>query len=180
MTSRTTRAGARAAGHAKALEALNSVYLLCSQSLDLDEILREAPDKIIGVTGAPIAMVFLLDEGGRELELVAQRGVSDHFVREVQRLHLGRTVGELLANLDRPMVEIDVLQDERLPREAIAREGIASGVLAPVRARGRFFGALCAASRARKRFSQEKVDLLAACGSAFGIAVENARLYQQV
>jgi len=164
----------------KVLGTLNAVYFLCSQSLDLDEILRDSLDKIMEVMDVDMALVFLLDEEGGDLRMVAHRGVSDAFVQEVSRLYTGEGLNGWVAATGRPLVVPDVAADARLCKAVVVREGIESELLVPVRARGRIFGTLCVGTRYPREFRPEDIDLLSACGNALGVALENARLYQQV
>lgn len=164
----------------KVLGTLNAVYFLCSQSLDLDEILRDSLDKVMEVMDVDMAVVFLLDEERGDLRMAAHRGVSETFVQEVSRLYAGEGLNGWVAATGRPLAVADVAADARLCKPVVIREGIESELLVPVRARGRIFGTLCVGTRYPREFRPEDIDLLGACGNALGVAIENARLYQQV
>lgn len=164
----------------RALEALNAIYYLCTQSLDLDEVLQESLDKIVAAMNVDMAVVFLLDEEAKELELAAHRGVSNAFLAEVGRLCVGEGLNGRVAATGEPLVVSNVPEDPRLSRAVVAQEGIKCQAIVPVKVRGRVYGTVCAGMRSFHDFTQMEMQLLSACGNAIGVALENARLYQQV
>ena len=164
----------------RALEALNAIYYLCTQSLDLDEILHDSLDKIVDLMKVDTAVVFLLDEEAQELELAAHRGVSPAFIAEAARRPAGEGLNGWVATTGQPLVVPNVPADPRASKAVVAQEKIKCEAIAPVKARGRVFGTVCAGMRSPREFTDIEVQLLSACGNAIGVALENARLYQRV
>lgn len=164
----------------RALEALNAIYYLCTQSLDLDEVLQDSLDKIVDAMKVDMAVVFLLDEEAQELELAAHRGVSEAFLGEVARLCVGEGLNGRVAATGEPLVVPNVPEDPRLSKAVVAQEGIKCQAIVPVKARGRVFGTVCVGMRSFHDFTQMEMQLLSASGNAIGVALENARLYQRV
>jgi len=164
----------------RALEALNAIYYLCTQSLDLDEVLQDSLDKIVDAMKVDMAVVFLLDEEAQELELAAHRGVSKAFLAEVAHLCVGEGLNGRVAATGEPLVVPNVPEDPRLSKAVVAQEGIKCQAIVPVKARGRVFGTVCAGMRSFHDFTPMEMQLLSACGNAIGVALENARLYQRV
>jgi signal transduction histidine kinase len=64
-------------------------------------------------------------------------------------------------------------------KELLGREGLQTAVSIPLTAKGRILGAITLWSRAVPDMIPEELSLLAAIGQQTGIAVENARLYEQ-
>jgi signal transduction histidine kinase len=80
-----------------------------------------------------------------------------------------------------PLVVEDVRYDDRVVRRsAIEREGIVSFLGLPLLREERLLGVLCAATRTRYRFSDDEVSLFASLAQQAAIALENARLYQDL
>jgi PAS domain S-box-containing protein len=52
-------------------------------------------------------------------------------------------------------------------------------LIVPLKSKGRVMGTLCAATRRLREFSTDEIEVLNAIGSAIGVAIENARLYQK-
>jgi signal transduction histidine kinase len=64
-------------------------------------------------------------------------------------------------------------------RRVFKKEGVEMMVSVPLMAKGKLAGAIQLGSHAVRPFSSEEVSLLAAIGQQVGVAVENARLYEQ-
>jgi signal transduction histidine kinase len=64
-------------------------------------------------------------------------------------------------------------------KELLRQEGLQTAVSIPLTAKGRILGAITLWSRAVPDMMPEELSLLAAIGQQTGIAVENARLYEQ-
>jgi PAS domain S-box-containing protein len=73
----------------------------------------------------------------------------------------------------------DTSKDQRLTKMAVREEGIRSQLIVPLKSKGRVMGTICVAMRSYRRFPQDSVELLTAIGNQIGVAVDNARLYQQ-
>jgi signal transduction histidine kinase len=80
-----------------------------------------------------------------------------------------------------PLVVDDVRHDERVVRRAaLEREGIVSFLGLPLMREEKLLGVLCAATRTRHHFSADEVSLFASLAQQAAIALENARLYQDL
>jgi signal transduction histidine kinase len=64
--------------------------------------------------------------------------------------------------------------------EAVKEAGIRSAVAVPLKARGTVIGVLAVTSRAPHQFREEEQQLLSALADQAAIAIENAKLYEQV
>jgi len=61
----------------------------------------------------------------------------------------------------------------------VKEEGIRSQIIVPLKSKGKIMGTLSVAMRRYRQFRPDEVELLAAIGNQIGVAVENARLYEQ-
>ena len=163
----------------KRLATLNQISSTVSQSLDLNQVLSSAIDKVVDVMQADFGMVFLLDEVNKELTIATQKGLSEEFVREIGKIKVGEGFNGRVAASGEPLFVEDAAQDPRLTKEVVSKHHIHSEIIVPLRSKDKPNGTLCIGMRHYRQFRQDEVELLAAIGSQIGIAVEKAHLYQQ-
>ena len=161
------------------LAAVNDISNIVSQSLDLQDILNLAADKVAEVANLETVLIFLVDEGAEELVLQAYRGMSEGSAAGVKRIKVGEGFNGRVAQTGEPLAVEDASHDPRLTRAAVSEERIQAQLIVPVESKGKVLGTLCVATRRPRRFGPEEIDLLSAGGKVIGIAVENARLYQK-
>ena len=180
------------------LQAINAVSSIATESLELEQVLNSALDKVLEVTGMEAGLIFLLDKptlrppkppklGGKggsgqaqELILAAYRGVSKESAAGVDRLKLGEGFCGRVAQLGEPMIVQDSSQDPRLTRLAVRQEGLRGQIIVPLKSKGEVQGALAVATRQSRQFLPEELELITAIGNQIGVAVENARLYENM
>lgn len=161
------------------LAAVHAICSIVSQSLDLRDILNQAADKVMEVANLETILIFLVDEEADELVLETYRGVTEQSAASVKRMKMGEGFNGWVAETGEPLVTEDASHDPRLTRVAVREEKIVAQVVVPLKSKGKVVGTLCGATRHPRRFAPEEVDLLCAGGNVIGIAVENARLYQE-
>jgi len=162
----------------KKLTTLSNISSLLTQSLEMKSSLRSAIDMVIEVMGVEVALLFVLEEETRELVLTAYEGVSQKFAQSVDRMRLGEGFNGRVAETGEPLLVEDASDDPGFTRE-VRQENLQAQLIVPLRAGGKIVGTLCVAMRQHREFSAEDVELLAAIGNQTGIAIENARLYQE-
>ena len=163
----------------KALETINAIGLVVSQSLDLQKVLETTVDRIREAMDLDVALAFLLNDQTNELELRAYRGVSVEFVNGLKGLKVGEGFNGSVAQSGETLVVANSSVDPRLTREVVKQEGILTQLIVPLKSRERVVGTLSVAGRYERRFREDEIDLLSAIGREVGIAIENSRLYQQ-
>jgi PAS domain S-box-containing protein len=161
------------------LSALNYISGVVSQSLDLKQILNSSIDSIVEVMSVDVVLIFLLDNQANELVLCASRGVSSFFVSGVDRMELGEGLNSVVAQTGEPMFIRNTAKDPRLTKTEVKEEGIQSQIIVPLKSKGKVMGTICLAMRRQRRFNKDEVSLLAAIGNQIGVAIENARLYEE-
>jgi two-component system NtrC family sensor kinase len=148
----------------------------------VDAVVRTALEALTQVSGHEIASLHLLSEDGRTLVLKGDRGMSPR-LREVNReLPVGQGhIGGVAASGR----SIQVDHEARDPtvfapaRTAVRRERIRGFVCVPIVSYGKVVGTLSLGRRTRRRFAARELALLEATAGQIGIALENARLYQE-
>lgn len=164
------------------LATLNAIAAVVSRSLDLKEVLSDALDKTLEITRMGCGGSYRLEEEGEEAYLVplVYRGLSDQFVRFAGRLPLQGSGVQAAAIAGRPIVwEVQTSLAEPAMKEALQCEGVELVASVPLMAKGRLVGAIQLGAREIRAFAPEELSLLAAIGQQVGVAVENARLYEQ-
>lgn len=159
----------------RSLQELSTLYALASAvsgSLDQEEILTQGLRQVIGLLGGGAGAAYLLTPLPASLIPVARQGLSA--VRARSLASLGQTEG--------PVQE--ALHDGRSRLVPAGSRPPAAGVpsthqlaVIPLSARDRMHGLLLVTSPAPGKVGAE---LLSAVGGQIGVALENARLYQDL
>jgi len=165
--------------HHVRLAALNYISSVVSQSLELKQILSSSIDSISDVMNVDVVLIFLLDNEAGELVLRAHKGVSELFVQSVDKLKLGEGLNGMVAQTGEPAFIKDASKDHRLTKMAVKEEAIRSQIIVPLKSKGKVMGTICVAMHRHRQFNWDEVELLAAIGNQIGVAIENARLYEQ-
>jgi len=161
------------------LATLNEVSCLLTQTLEVEQVLSSAIEKVAQVMDIEVALIFLVNKETDELEILAHKGVSQEFVAAVDRLKVGEGFNGRVAASGEAMVVEDTSHDPRLSREEARREGLYAQLIAPLRFKEKVIGTLCVAVRHPRQFQPEEIQLLTIIGNAIAIALENARLYEE-
>lgn len=158
------------------LEALNATATAISGSSGLDDLLEASIRKVLEILPVRAGWVFL-DGGSGPLRLAAQVGLPPGLGLEIRTP--GAVCAEMLTEA-RPMV-IDNVSD-RCPcsRPPMAMAGLACHVCVPLIAGERVVGLLNLADDRGRVFTSEELRLLGSIGRQVGVAVENARLWDEV
>ncbi|MBN1658132.1 MAG: GAF domain-containing protein [Anaerolineae bacterium] len=171
------------------LATLNAISAQVSHSLDLSEILNSALDEVIEAMGMDGGQAFRLDEDPGTLVPIAWRGLpaqNDNCYPARATLPLAGSLAGRAAAEGRPVVH-DLSLRAKAPTEAWAGsfvdldqdDGLALVISIPLIAQGRPVGAINLGSCMPRAVTAEEISLLASIGQQIGVAVENARLYEQ-
>lgn len=168
----------KVADRTRELATLNTIAAKVSQSLDLSEILNSALGEVLAVMGTVQGKAFRLDDESQNLVLMAHQGLTSDFSRlPGQSLGLGAT-GQAI-NLGMPVVVPVADYPQGQLKEMLAAAGMVQVVSIPLMANGRARGAIELYTPAPRTITAEEQSLLTAIGLQVGLAVENARLYEQ-
>jgi len=161
------------------LATLNTLAAVVSRSLNLDEILNDALDEALKIMGMTKGQAFLLDEDTDKLVLVAHRGLSEKLINYTALLPLDTSTSGLAAREGRPVVRAVADYPSGELKGLIEREGVRLVVSTPLLAKGKTLGAIDLGTGVVRTIQPEELSLLAGIGHQIGVAVENARLYEQ-
>ncbi|MGB9300273.1 MAG: GAF domain-containing protein, partial [Anaerolineae bacterium] len=165
------------------LLALNAVASTVAGSLNLDEIMDRALDKVLEVMKVEVGVITLSDAQTGEMTLVTHRGLSDEFVDSMRRQRQ-RVVGQLADTIPAREEAILIQDLRRDPRAAVfggdfEKERLHSSAAVPLQSKGNVVGMLAVISREPHMFTPQDVELLTSIASQIGMAVENARLHDE-
>jgi GAF domain-containing protein/HAMP domain-containing protein len=161
------------------LSTLYAIDRAAAQSLELDEILNDALDKVLEVLEVEAGGIYLLEPDGVTMTLRVHRGLSDEFAKNVRQINLGEGVSGRAAAERKPVVlDLADYPSARLARY-VAQEGFQTLASTALVSGGRPLGALNLGTRRPRAFPPEEMELLTAIGEQLGSAVQNARLFQE-
>lgn len=151
---------------------------------DLDQILLAIVRRARQLLGTDIAYLALTDHDAEQTRIrVTDGSVSDSFAN--LRMTFGTGLLGLVAQTGQPYSTSDYHADKRFQHrgyidEAVADESIRAILGVPMLVDGECIGALLAANRATRPFPAQEVQLLGSFAAHAAIALENARLFEQV
>ena len=168
----------KVADRTKELAALNAVASSVNESLNLEETLNRALDELLNLLNLEVGEIRLLDDERKVLVIHTQRGLSQDFVRRTDHCKLVETLPEHVLNTGQLVILENVWgQDKNIWAQ---EEGLGAIAICPLRAKEKQLGTLCLATRSGpRRFSPNERELLHAVSDQIGVAIENARLYEQ-
>lgn len=161
------------------LSVLNAMSATVSQSLDLDETLNDAIDKVVDLMGVDAVAIHLLEED--RLPLKFFRNLPPHFTKEVSKWRVGEGLSGRVAESGQPIVvQEGFSRDPRLSSETVRQQGFESFACVPLLSKRKVVGVLSLATYQQRKFRAEDLELLTAIGNQIGVAVESAGLHAQV
>jgi len=164
------------------LVTLQAVADIVSRSLEPKEILQGALERIISLTKLPFGVANLVDSSTGRLICQASYQLSNFDTACYQGLPLDTTATGRAVLSGKPVVVEDLWNCPWLTPilQSLARsEGHHSLIAIPVRTRGRILGAFSLWSREIRQFPHSEIELLEAVGQQIGVAIENARLFEE-
>jgi nitrate/nitrite-specific signal transduction histidine kinase len=167
----------RVADRTRELETLNSIAAVVSRSLDLQEILGGALKTTMQAMEMEAGAVLIQDDEGLALEV--QDGLSVDFQAAVAHLPLGSGASGQAAVTSQPVVRRPEHYREQDLQEAILQERLQLVVSVPLISKSRVLGVLNLCTRQKRDVTAEELAMLASVGSQVGVAIENARLFEQ-
>ncbi len=160
------------------LLALNRIGEAVNASLDLDTVLHDALEGVLHVLHLESGEVRLIE--GNRLVLRSARGVSAAFQDAERTLALGECACGQCAERGSLIAVEDVGTAEGLSPTACAREQFRAMLVVPVRTEEHVVGVIHVATREPRTFDSAERSLLAAIGQQVGVAIEKARLHEQL
>ena len=169
----------RVAQRTQELTALYSVAAVVSRSLDLEQILPDALEETIKVMGMDAGAVFRLDENTQTLILAAGHGLSGELIELAQRLPLELSIVREVVSINHPISRLVSDYPSNRVRQLLEKDGWKTVVSIPLLAQDKALGAINVLSQSHAELTDEELVVPAAIGQQIGVAMDNARLYNQ-
>jgi nitrate/nitrite-specific signal transduction histidine kinase len=167
----------RVADRTKELATVNAVAAVVNRSLQLEKILatalRETMDAMDIERGAALRLE------GDVLHLMAHQGFSDRFIDQVRTVPLSASLASEAQQAGQPATRRTADYPPGSLKDALQREGVASVIAIPLIAKEAVLGVINLVTPAPRALNPDELSMLASIGRQTGLAVENARLYEQ-
>ena len=151
-----------------------------NSTLELETVLNRAMDTIVQVTHAERGFLMLTDEAGRLVLQVARN--MDRETITSPAFHVSRSIVELVAQTAQPILTTDAQRDPRFAeQDSVISLNLRSILCTPLVARDRVIGVVYVDHRLHAgMFQPADLDALRAFADQAAIAIENARLFENV
>jgi signal transduction histidine kinase/DNA-binding response OmpR family regulator len=161
------------------LEAIRAVAREIARELNLPTLLQLVTQRAGELLGGASGSCFLWDESGQCLTPIGWSGKPPPGEREPR--HLGEGLVGAVAKRREAMFVNDYRTSRFALPAVVEHSDITAAVAVPLLYRERLLGVLALSDRgAPRRFSAQDQDLLTLFADHAAIAIENARLYQQI
>jgi two-component system nitrate/nitrite sensor histidine kinase NarX len=162
------------------LTTLSEVYQTLDEFHNPKALSNSALDKLIQITAADSAELYLVDEQSHELEHVLHIGLlNDVFTRETY-LQLKEWIIEKGAPSNQQVIMEDLTNLQNGPVASLTDAGVRSLAVVPLNSRSGTIGAICLFSLNPDHFKPSEANLLINVGGQIAAAIEKARLYEKV
>ena len=169
----------KVADRTRELAILNSIISVASQSLNIHEILEDALNKTVEQMGFAVGAAFKLEPYPIAPLLMAQHGFEANTAIELVNSYAisGRGAPVVFPE-DMVTFGIEDFQDEGL-KSRLSQFNFQLLVYVPLSTKGRELGFFILGKHEPGQLSPEELSLLSSIGKQIGVAMENARLYDQ-
>jgi len=165
--------------HNRELAALNAVAQALSTSLELQDILDKALSCTVQALGFAGGLTTLADEDTGELRLATHLGLPQTLVERLEAWGLSGTLCDLVYREGKALAIADLRQSAPVDVGGLVKAGFQSYLGVPIVHKGRTLGTFCLFDTASHPISKSDCALLTAIGQQVGVAVTNARLFDE-
>jgi signal transduction histidine kinase len=177
------------------LRALGEVTQAVNSTLDLETVLNTIVAKATQLSGTEAGAIYVHDETKKEFALHATYGMSKAFVAELATQRVGlferadafAAAGSIGSNVSlaaqqrAPVQVADLKEEKPTPlQEIILRAGYRALLVMPLLSPDKVVGALVVRRKAPGSFSAPVLDLLQTFAAQSVLAIQNARLFQEI
>ena len=161
------------------LSTLNVIATTISQSLELENVLVNTLKTMLDLMGLKAGWIFLREGQEHRLTLASHFGLSPEFIREEMERPPGDCICFHVMRRKKPLIAENILKCPRLSKWVVEREALACHASIPLVSREKVVGVMNLASESYRPFSPEDLRLLTGVGHQVGVAIENARLFEE-
>jgi len=167
------------------LTALGEVSRALSSTLDLDRVLQTIVTRASQLAGTDACSVFEYDEATETFHLRATNNLEEEVVTLARQtpIRKGEGVQGRMAVTREPVQVPDIAAEDayRGPlRDILLRTGTRAVLAVPMLRENEFIGGLTVNKRTPGEFSPEVIELLKTFATQSALAIQNARLFQEI
>lgn len=165
----------------KQLNTLIKISELINSSLDIAEIRKRSIKAATELVNSEAGSLLFVEEETGELYFDVAIGEKGEQVKTI-RLKKGEGIAGWVAEHDEPVIINDVQNDPRFFKGGDEKSGFItkSMICVPVKTKDKLVGVLQAINKRDTLFSADDLDLLIGLSHQVAIAIENARLYDEL
>jgi len=164
------------------LRALGEVTQAVNSTLELQTVLSTIVAKAVQLSDTDAGSIYVHDEAQQEFQLQANYGMSDDLIAALKDHHTdisGAVAGA--AKRGEPDQVPDMQAEPHIPaNEIMLQAGYRARLLVPLMRFNEVMGALVVRRKAPGEFSKNTIDLLRTFAAQSVLAIQNARLFQEI
>src|SRR5499427_3389440 len=165
------------------LTALSEVGRAVSSTLDLKVMLKTIVDRAVELSGTDSAAIFYFRKDAGRFELGETSGLGEEVVARFRKFDIGAGetgLGEAITS-GKPLQVADITKRKSNPlRDAAIEAGLRAALIVPLLSGQTPLGALVLQRRTPGEFSAAVVNLMQSFPDQSAIALENARLFEEI
>ena len=160
---------------------LNAIARIIGQSIDLKKILSSALGFIMDTSNAEVGAIFLPENSHWSLAAYkntkekSRKGKKNHDLNPAQNI-----IGDAAQQGEIIISHTYSPENHRLPELATHPSGLQAFMCLPLKSKNKVVGILFIGDGKEIRFKKQDQELLKSIGNTIGVAVENARLFEEV
>ncbi|MFL6823206.1 MAG: response regulator [Xanthobacteraceae bacterium] len=164
------------------LRALGEVTQAVNSTLDLQTVLSTIVSKAVQLSDTDAGSIYVHDEVRQQFELQANYGMGDDLIAALKDHHLDISGAVARAAKQGEPVQVPDMQTEApVPaNELMLQAGYRARLLVPLLRFNEVMGALVVRRKAPGEFSKNTIDLLRTFAAQSVLAIQNARLFQEI
>jgi two-component system, NtrC family, sensor kinase len=166
------------------LRALGEVSQAVNSTLDLETVLTTIVGHAVQLSRTDAGAIYVFDEEAKEFRLHATYGMSEAMIAAISDQHIGLGDGSNIAaaTVQHKPIQVPDTHDEpnSAVNEIILREGYRSILIIPLLRPDHIVGALVVRRKTPGEFAQSTIELLQTFADQSVVALQNARLYENV
>jgi PAS domain S-box-containing protein len=164
----------------KELAAINSILNAIRQTVNVEERLSLALKSLLEVMKLEQGAIFIVSKNGLEVILKSHQGLTDAITKNFSRLPLNQTALRVLEDESKRVFDSRTIPFwHRSLRTGLIDESIKRLLVISFRTKNKLLGFCCLVATLERQLTCEESSLLESLSLQIGVAIENARLYDE-
>jgi signal transduction histidine kinase len=164
------------------LRALGDVTQAVNSTIDLETVLTTIVAKATQLSNTEAGAIYVFDNASREFRLRATYGMDDTIIAEIRDRHIrvGETAVGRAVEQRMPIQVSDIQSEPSAVLDVIVRAGFRALLTVPLLGADQVVGALVVRRKEPGEFAKNTVELLQTFAAQSALAIQNARLFDNV